>query len=88
VDPLVNRPIGSRACHLSLTPSTRWYSVVALERRCEGVGRGVADAGADLPERQVAGAQVISCQRHAPFGQVLLGRLTESELEDPSERRT
>ena len=55
--------------------------MVATERRRESVGRGIAGACADLRERQLAGTQMISCQRHAPLGQVLHRRLTERELE-------
>src|SRR5260370_2748142 len=55
-------------------------SVVTAERRGKGVRRGVAGARGDLRERQFAGAQVISGQRHAPVGQVLHGCLTECLL--------
>src|ERR1700730_2074976 len=65
---------------LSLAPLAGRASVVTTERRSEGVGRGVAGARGDLRERQLAGAQRISGQRHAPVDEVVNGCLTECLL--------
>ena len=45
---------------LPFAPIAGWDPVVTAERRGEGVGRGIAGACADLRERQLAGAHVVS----------------------------
>lgn len=62
--------------------------MVALKRRGERVRGGVTDLVGDLREGQLAGAEVVPGESHAPLGQILHGRLTESLLKGSREGRS
>jgi hypothetical protein len=62
--------------------------VVASKRRGERVWGGVADAVGDLREGQLACAQVVPGEGHAPLGEVLHRRLAESVLKGSRKGRS
>ena len=61
--------------------------MVSSERGSERVNGGVADTVGYLGEAEVAGAQVVSGEGHAPLGEILHRCLAQSVLECPGERR-
>jgi hypothetical protein len=67
------------------SPTAGGLSVTALKRRGERVRGGVDGAVGDLREGQLAGAQVVPGEGHAPLGEVLHRRLAERVLKGSRE---
>jgi hypothetical protein len=70
------------------SPTAGGLSVMASKRRGERVRGGVAGAVGDLREGQLAEAQVVPGEGHAPLGEVLHRRLAESVLKGSRKGRS
>ena len=60
--------------------------MVTSERGREGIGGGVAGALRDLSQGEIAEAEMVSRESHAPLREVLHWRLLECLLERACER--
>ena len=69
-------------------PTAGGLPVVASKRRGERVRGGVAGAVGNLRKGQLAGAQVVPGEGHAPLGEVPHRRLAESVLKGSREGRS